>query len=134
MGGMGGPGMHGHGMHGGHLDAAADYLGLTQAELNAKLESGQSLADIAKTQGKSVDGLKAAMLADAKTDLDQAVKDGKITAAQRDEMLKNIESRLDDMVNSTGPPMGGMRGGPGFGHGQGMHGDFGGTLQGMPDA
>jgi hypothetical protein len=139
MGGMGGPGMHGpemRGPHAGHLDAAATYLGLTEAQLREKLIAGQSLAEIAEAEGKSVDGLKAAMLADAKTKLDQAVKDGTITAAQRDEMLKGMESRLDDMINRTGPPMGGMHGGPGFGHGPGMHGGpgFGGGLQGPPDA
>lgn len=132
MSGMrGGPGMHGPGRHAGHLDAAAAYLGLTEAELREKLVAGQSLAAIAKAEGKSVDGLKAALLADAKAKLDQAVTDGKLTDAQRDEMLKRMESRLDEMVNSTGPPMGGMRGGPG----PGMHGPgFGGGFQGPPDA
>ena len=136
MGGMHEPGMHGPGMHGlGHLDAAADYLGLTEEQLREKLFAGQSLADIAKAQGKSVDGLEAALLADTKAKLDQAVKDGKITAAQRDEMLKQLEAKLDDMVNRSGAPpmgMGGHHGG--FGAGPGMHDSFGARFQGPPDA
>jgi hypothetical protein len=95
--------MHGPGPFG-HLDAAADYLGLTEAQLSEKLFSGQSLADVAKAQGKSVDGLKKAMLAEAKERLDQAVANGHITAAERDEMLKRLESALDDIVNRSGPP------------------------------
>ena len=35
-----------------HLDAAAAYLGLTQAELRTELESGKTLAEIAKMRGK----------------------------------------------------------------------------------
>jgi hypothetical protein len=95
--------MHGPGPFG-QLDAAADYLGLTDAQLRDKLFAGQSLTEIAKAQGKSVDGLKNAMLAAAKERLDQAVKDGHLTAAQRDEMLKKVESALDDIVNRSGPP------------------------------
>jgi hypothetical protein len=100
--------VHGPGAFG-QLDAAADYLGLTDAQLRDKLFAGQSLAEIAKAQGKSVDGLKQAMLAAAKERLDQAVKDGHLTAARRDEMLKNVESALDDIVNRSGPPSMGHR-------------------------
>src|SRR5438034_3305543 len=44
-----------HGFPG--LDAAASYLGLTGSQLDSKLESGKTLAQAAKDQGKSVDGL-----------------------------------------------------------------------------
>jgi hypothetical protein len=95
-----GPG--GFGFHrGGHLSAAADYLGLTVPQLLQKLAGGTSLADVAKAQGKSVDGLKEAMLADAKTHLDQAVKEGMLTKAQAAEALSELRSRLDQIVNGT---------------------------------
>ena len=87
---------------GGKLDAAAQYLGLTVSELATKLQSGQSLADVAKAEGKSVEGLKTAMLSDAKAKLDQAVKDGKLTDAQRDQIVAGLESRIDDLVNRKG--------------------------------
>jgi len=120
--GLFGFGFRGHHLHGpkAHLSAAADYLGLTAAELREKLRSGQSLAAVAKAQGKSVDGLKTAMLDEAKTRLDKAVADGKLTRARADEIYENLESRIDDIVNRTGPPMGRHGfGGPGFGHGHG---------------
>jgi len=51
-----GPGLRDHGgMHGGQfLGAAATYLGLTGDQLRTQLESGKSLADVAKAQGKTV--------------------------------------------------------------------------------
>jgi hypothetical protein len=99
---LGGPGMHAPG--GGHLSAAAAYLGIDEAALVDKLQSGQSLADVARARGKSVDGLKQALVADEKKELDQAVEDGRLTDAQRDELLARIEAHVDDMVNGTGPP------------------------------
>ena len=56
----GGPWIHGFG----HLDAAAPYLGVTAAELRTQLEAGKTLADVAKANGKSVDGLVTALVAD----------------------------------------------------------------------
>ena len=86
------------------LDAAASYLGLSDAELQSDLQSGKTLAHIAQAQNKAVDGLKQALLTDAKTHLDEAVTDGKITAAQEQQMLNDLSSRLDDIVNGTLPP------------------------------
>jgi hypothetical protein len=98
-----GPGLRDHGgMHGGmFLDAAATYLGLTGDQLRTQLESGKSLADVAKAQGKSVDGLKQAILSDAKAKLDQAVKDGRLTSEQHDQILADLKARIDDLVNGT---------------------------------
>jgi hypothetical protein len=85
----------------GFLSAAATYLGLSQADLQTQLQSGKSLADVAKAQGKSVDGLKQAILSSEQSALDQAVKDGRLTSAQRDKLLADFKSRLDDLVNRT---------------------------------
>jgi hypothetical protein len=85
----------------GHLSAAADYLGLTVPALLEKLSKGQSLAEIAKAQGKSVDGLKKAMVADAKERLDEAVENGMLTEAQAKEALSEIQKRIDDLVNGN---------------------------------
>src|SRR2546423_12929706 len=63
-----GPGFH-HGGPFGGLDAAASYLGLTEAQLRTQLESGKTLAAVAKAQGKSVDGLVQALVDAAKTKL-----------------------------------------------------------------
>jgi hypothetical protein len=73
------------------LDAAASYLGLTEAQLESRLNAGKTLAQIAKAEGKSVDGLKAAMLKDAQAKLDDAVKE--------QQALKGLEARIGDLVN-----------------------------------
>jgi hypothetical protein len=97
--GFGGPGPGPRGGPGRHLDAAAKALGLTTADLRKQLEAGKSLADVAKAQGKSADDVKKALLDDEKAELDQAVTDGKLTAAQRDKILKNLDARIDRMVD-----------------------------------
>ena len=86
------------------LEAAAAYLGLTEAELRTELESGKTLAEIAKAKGKSVDDLKKALTAELKKKLDAAVKAGKLTQAQADEIQARMTERLDDLVNGTGGP------------------------------
>lgn len=108
--GHGGPGA---GVFGAGLDAAASYLGLTEKELRAKLDEKTSLADVAKAQGKDAAGLEAAIVAAAKERLDAAVKDGKLTADQRDELAKDLAARVKEQVEHAGPPKGGPRGGPG---------------------
>ena len=84
-------------------EGAAKYLGITTAQLHEQLRDGKSLADIAKANNKSVDGLKAAIKDAATKRLDQAVKDGKLTQAQRDEMAAELDERIDDIVNLTPP-------------------------------
>ena len=123
---QGGLPLFGGGHHGGFghhrppaLAAAATYLGLTVAELHTQLETGKSLAEVAKAKGKSVDGLEKALAAEMKKTLDAAVKAGKLTQAQADEMQARMTEHLDDLVNGTGMGghgMGGHRmGGPGMG-------------------
>ena len=90
-----------HGLHG--FDAAASYLGLSESALRSKLESGKTLAQVAKDQGKSVEGLVAALKADLKRKLDRAVADGKLTSAQEDQILSNADQRLTDVVNGKFP-------------------------------
>lgn len=98
-----GPGLH-HGPFGAKLDAAADYLGLTEAELRTQLESGKLLAEIAKAEGKPVDGLVDALVAGAKEKLDAAVEAGRLTRAQADEMIAGLEARLTELVSGAMPP------------------------------
>jgi hypothetical protein len=67
---LGLPGIH---KNGGPFAPAAKYLGLTQEQLLTQLRDGKSLADIAKAQGKSVDGLKQAMLTALTAELKEKV-------------------------------------------------------------
>ena len=113
------------------LDAAATYLGLTETQLREQVSDGKTLAQIAKDRGKSVDGLKDALTAAAKTRLNEAVEQGRFTQAQANAMLERLQSKLDDLVNSNlparpdgfGGPPGGLPGGPP--DGSGASGGFG---------
>jgi hypothetical protein len=97
------------------IAAAAKYLGLSGADLSAKLRDGQSLADVAKAQSKDVAGLKTAILDAAKADLDKAVADKKLTQSQADDIANGLKSHIDDIVNGSvklrfrGPGGPGMR-------------------------
>jgi len=97
--GPGGPGGHGWPHHMGvHMlfDDLAKALDLTQAKLFEQLRAGKSVADVAKSKGKSLDDVRSAVKAAAKTRADKAVKNGDITQDQADKML----SRLDDALRN----------------------------------
>ena len=106
----GGPGRHGG--HGGHasFDAAASYIGITAAELRTQLAAGKTLAAVATANGKTADGLKAALTASATKDINAAVAAGRLTQAEADKILAALPTRLDHEINDahTGGP-----GGPG---------------------
>jgi hypothetical protein len=114
FGGRGGPGHHL--FFGGKLDAAAEYLGLTEEELRTELRDGKSLAEVAEAEGKSVDGLKQAILAGAKSRLDEAVANERLTQEQADAVYERLQGSVDDIVNGTLRGFGQRGfGGPGFG-------------------
>src|SRR3989475_3441562 len=105
---FGGPGRefgHHAGPFGG-LDAAASYLSLTDAQLRTQLESGKSLADVAKAQGKTVDGLVQALVNAAKKKIDAAVTAGRLRQTQADSILADLKSRVTDFVNGPAPRFG----------------------------
>jgi len=131
LGHFGHDGFRDHGLHG--LSPAAKYLGLSQSQLESKLESGKTLAQVAKDQGKSVDGLVSALKNDLQQKLDQAVSSGRLTKAQEQKILAAADQRLNDLVNGkfpAGPPDGR---GP-FGHRNGFRFGFGGARGGAPPA
>ena len=98
-GGPGGP-VHVGRAFGADLSAAAKYLGLSESALRTKLRAGDSLAAVAKAQGKDVSGLQDAIVADAKADLDKAVADKRLTQSQADDILSGLKAHVDDVVNA----------------------------------
>ena len=98
--------------------AVASSLGLSQTELQQRLQSGESLADIAEAEGKSVSGLKDAMVSELKTNLDS---NSTLSSDERAEAVDQMTSRIDTMLNATHTPGEGM----GMGSGMGMHSGIG---------
>ena len=90
----GGPGeVHGPGEL---IDAAAKALGISREELFQRMRDGKSLSEIAKAEGKSIDDVKAAVKAAMKTQLDEAVKAGKLTQQQADDIASKSADHLED--------------------------------------
>lgn len=105
--GNGGPGLGGRGFgfgaQGDPLAAAATVLGTTTADLRTKMQGGQTLAQIATTAGKTRDALIQALVADAKTKIEQAKTDGKVTSDQATQLETGLTDRMTKLVDSTEP-------------------------------
>jgi hypothetical protein len=118
------------------LDAASTYLGVSEDALRQRLRDGDTLADVAKDKGKSVEGLVTAIVAATTKRIDEAVAAGRITKAQRDEIVAGLKQRSTAIVNGDFPALRG-RGGPGFGRpdfgGPGFGPRFGGPHADEPD-
>ena len=93
----------GKAVHGarGMLAAAAGYLALSRDELRAELRSGKPLKDVALAEGKTVAGLKVAMLAPSTAKLDRAVTTGRITPQQRTDALTRLGKLADRLIERT---------------------------------
>lgn len=91
--------------------AAAAYLGITETELERRLTGGDSLARIAEDEGKAVAGLREVLLDDARRDLHREVDAGRLGSDQAQEMLVDLRSHLDEVIQAElGAP--GAPGGP----------------------
>ncbi len=87
----------------GPLGSAAKYLGLTRSQLVKDLSSGKSLAQIAKSSGKSVSGLEQAIIGPLTTRLDRAVSKGHLTKAQEQRIARAMSALIAGLV--TRAPM-----------------------------
>ena len=76
------------------LNAAASALGITPDALKADLQKGESLSQIAAAQNPPVTEaqFRQKLIANLTPQLDQAVKDGKLTPAQEQKILQRLQS------------------------------------------
>jgi polyhydroxyalkanoate synthesis regulator phasin len=81
------------------LDLAADYLELTPSELRDELAEGKSLADVARAEGKSVDGLVQVLVGAAEERIDDAVADGRLSEERASELKADLEERIEERVD-----------------------------------
>ena len=89
------------------MNAAASYLGISQDQLRSQLQAGKSLAALATAKGKSVSGLKSAIIAAVTSRIDATAG---LSAAQKAELISGVKSHVNRLVNSTLPSGVGMRG------------------------
>jgi hypothetical protein len=79
------------------LGLAAHYLGIKPKTLAAEIE-GKSLGQVATAHGKTVAGLKAALLQPFQARVDKAVAAGRLTPAAAQARLARISARLDALI------------------------------------
>jgi len=74
------------------MAAAASAVGVTPDQLKADFKNGMSLSQVAAAHNVTEAQFRAKVLATLKPQLDQAVKDGKLTAAQEQKILERIQN------------------------------------------
>ncbi len=95
MGGKSGGGMMGtNGINTSIETAVAQKLGMTVAELNTALQSGQTIDQIAQSKNVSITDLNQVALDAAKSALAEQVKSGAITQQQADSLLSRMTTPL----------------------------------------
>ncbi|MHB1651335.1 MAG: hypothetical protein ACYCVD_02520 [Desulfitobacteriaceae bacterium] len=101
-----GPGSHGaaKGIFKGVNEQVQTLLGLDAASLKAELRSGKSLAEIAQAKGITKDTLIAQLQTFIVSNLDQAIKDQKITPNVAAKIKQGLPQKLDAMVTKQHPP------------------------------
>ena len=90
----------------GHLpvaDIASRYLGVSEEQLEKRLSAGESLAEVAGAEGKAVDGLRDAILADARERLSADVNAGRLDADDAQQMLAEMRSHMGDLLRGRLP-------------------------------
>ena len=83
-----------------------------------QLRDGKSIADVAKAKNVDVNKVIDAMVSDAQSKIDGAVKDGHLTQDQATKLKSDLKQHITDLVNNA-PPSGERHfGGGGFGPGR----------------
>jgi hypothetical protein len=81
-------------------ESTAKALGISADELRTQLRAGNSIADIAKKQNKSLDSVVAAIVQSARQQLAQAVQDKKITQETADQIAKNLPAQVKSFAEN----------------------------------
>ena len=123
-----------HGMHRLDLSVAAKTIGVSEADLETALQSGQSIADVAKAHGVDPQTVIDALVADAQQHLADDVSSGRLTQDQADQISADLATHITDAVNHAG--LGGPGGGgcPGMGDGSGAPGAGAGSSSSSSDS
>lgn len=115
------PGDGGRGHGGARLEAITTVLDMTVDEIRTAISNGQTLAQLAESQGKTGQDLIDALVAEMQAHLAEEVAAGEHTQEEADAKLAEATTRITEFVNNTPQlPREGM-GGRGGGHHGGGH-------------
>ncbi|MBI2861405.1 MAG: hypothetical protein HYX89_01150 [Chloroflexi bacterium] len=92
------------------VQIAAQTLGMSVDDLQAQLQQGKSIADVAKEKGVDPQRIIDARVAKARDNVNQMVKDGKLTQAQADQAIQNLPDQVKRQVEAKGTGVAAPRG------------------------
>lgn len=101
----------GSGTHVSDTSVAAKAIGISEADLLTALQSGKTMADVAKANNVDPQKVIDALVQDDLAEHAAAVTAGTLTQAQADAQKANVTQHATDQVDST-PPAGPGPGGP----------------------
>ena len=81
------------------VQAAAKEIGVSENDLKQALKDGKSIAQVAKEHDKSADDVADAIVKNATSAVDQAVKDGKLDSQKADQIKQKLPDRVKQLVN-----------------------------------
>lgn len=93
-----------HGPRSAHAEILTGVLGVSQEDLRAARQNGESLADVAAANGVETQAVVDALVADLDEHLDLAVENERLTQEEADEKLVDGTERITDMVNGDLEP------------------------------
>ena len=125
-----GPGAHGQGWGGADASlvaVAAEQLGMTQTDLVAALQGGQTIGQVADAHNVARTAIVDAFLAPRAAALADRVSAGRLTQAQADQMLATMRTQVTARLDAPWTPRGagagtGTPAGTGTCDGTGPHG------------
>ena len=117
----------GHGKHGARLAELAALVGTDVDGLKSALGEGETLAEIAESNGVEAQTVIDALVEKANERIDSAVEAGKLTAEEGETKKSEAATKIEDLVNN-GREGKGLRGW-GKGHWRGHGGGFGGSVE-----
>ena len=81
-----------------HVQDLADYLEVEENEIIDQLKEGKTVAEVVEGYGKDLDVVKDYIVDKAIEKIIEAVDQGKITEEKADEILENLDSRIDSFL------------------------------------
>ena len=104
------------------LKAVAELTGLSTDEIRSQRVEGESLVAIAETKGISEQTVIDQVVAERTAALDQLKADNKITDAQYESCISNMQERIKTNIERTAVgPANGNQAGQGMGRGSGQN-------------
>ncbi len=94
------------------VETLTSVLGVSETDLQAAREAGQSIADIAAAQGVDLQVVIDALVDNAQARIDAKIAAGDIDAERAAEISDSVEERVTARVNGERPEGRGHRGGP----------------------